>query len=59
MERRKKIAGNFSDNYLHSDNGIVLEATVQSIRSLLNAKICMNELITDDMVKTVGGIVLT
>ena len=41
--------------YLQSDNIAVLEVTVQGIRSMLNAKVLMDELLTEEMVRIVAG----
>ena len=41
--------------YLQSDNIAVLEVTVQGIRSMLNAKVLVDELLTVEMVQIVAG----
>ena len=53
---RDRIASNFTHEYLQSDNIVVLEATMQGLRSMLNCESYTEELLTDQMVLKVAGI---
>lgn len=52
-EHREKIAKYYYD-WLETSNPEVLEVTVRSIRLLLNAGVCMQEMLHDDMIERVA-----